>query len=594
MSDNYNQSYTVENDPLFKRFKNAKQKKGLSEHTLRSYYNSLTKLCRGNEESLSNMVKVCKKNQQSRVGDDGFITEFSPNDIDSAISIYLDGFINFCNENNNKNTTINKGMASIRSFLDYYDVKLPHWEQYEDDADDWYVLTKEDIQYVINSCNIAYTSLTTFLASTVIRIEDVCSLTIGDFMKATKEYHDFTDVEEFIDNAPQDMIGYWNFHPKKTQRYNIVCKTFNSPESSNYILQSLRQIKNEYIPKKNERNGLDIKLDKKSALFGSRHKCYLKPLEVKSVTRFYTEKNRDLYQWNVDRIDQKLKNGELTEDREEYIKKIPKLHSHAFRKFFINTIRKRGNPDLCLVLEGHKQRISTDKNYVKPTKDMAKEIYLKALPDLSIAPVEARIITDSRAEELEQEVKEPKRKLEEKEQENQEYKEEIENLKSSNNVLSTQIMDIQDQIDLITQSTNVEKVQEYIQGNEIVEKYSLSNKIIELFKDDVKNGRASSDVDYMESLICRAYNHLIAEGEFPNPLEPPADTINDERMQKIRQATDEAYYNIIQNQGARVSKAQDEKIKRKLEIYEYNTWKSEKEADIVEITDIIWDIIFNG
>ena len=158
MSDNYNQSYTVENDPLFKRFKNAKQKKGLSEHTLRSYYNSLTKLCRGNEESLSNMVKVCKKNQQSRVGDDGFITEFSPNDIDSAISIYLDGFINFCNENNNKNTTINKGMASIRSFLDYYDVKLPHWEQYEDDADDWYVLTKEDIQYVINSCNIAYTS----------------------------------------------------------------------------------------------------------------------------------------------------------------------------------------------------------------------------------------------------------------------------------------------------------------------------------------------------------------------------------------------------------------------------------------------------
>ena len=187
-----------------------------------------------------------------------------------------------------------------------------------------------------------------------------------------------------------------------------------------------------------------------------------------------------------------------------------------------------------------------------------------------------------------------KEQLEEERRKNKAYEEEISQLRSSNNALQTQMTNIQDQIDMITQSTNIERVQKYIQGNETVEKYSLSSKIIELFKDDVKNGRASSDVDYMESLICRAYNHLIAEGEFPNPLEPPADTINDERMQKIRKETDEAYYHIIENQGVRVSKAQDKKIKRKLEIYELSTYNAGKEANIGDITEIIWDIIFNG
>lgn len=467
---NFSKDYDVDNDPIFQRFARLKESKGLSEHTIRSYHNSLDKLCKGNNESLTNIVKNCKSNQKSRVEADNTITEFSPNALDSAINIYIDGYIDFCRENGNKNTTINKGMASIRSFLAFYDVKLPKWEQFKNDADEWYLLTKEDIRYVLNSCNIAYTSLTTFLASTGMRVEDVCSLTIGDFMKATKEYHDFTDVEEFIDKAPQDMMGYWNFHPRKTQRFGIICKTFNSPESSNYILQSLRRIKNDYIPKKNLKSGLNIKLDNKSPLFGSRHKCFLKPLQEKSVTRFYTEKNKDLYQWNVDMIDQKLTKGELTGDRDEYIKKIPKLHPHAFRKFFIDTIRKKGDIGVCVTLEGHKPIISTDRNYVKPTKDIVKEVYIKALPNLSIAPIEARIITDSEAEELREEVKSLNRKLEEKDKE-------IEVLEISNEELRKQTL---------AQETRQQEIEERLANveNSFPE---LHNTLTEHFPDKVQN-----------------------------------------------------------------------------------------------------------
>ena len=225
--------------------------------------------------------------------------------------------------------------------------------------------------------------------------------------------------------------------------------------------------------------------------------------------------------------------------------------------------------------------------YFKRDPDRIKEKYIEHMYKFTIYAHYDVMINSEAYNDLKEQLEEERRK-------NKAYEEEISQLRSSNNALQTQMTNIQDQIDMITQSTNIERVQKYIQGNETVEKYSLSSKIIELFKDDVKNGRASSDVDYMESLICRAYNHLIAEGEFPNPLEPPADTINDERMQKIRKETDEAYYHIIENQGVRVSKAQDKKIKRKLEIYELSTYNAGKEANIGDITEIIWDIIFNG
>ena len=80
----------------------------------------------------------------------------------------------------------------------------------------------------------------------------------------------FVELEDFIENAPSDMIGYWKFHPHKTQRFNIECQTFNDPESSNLILQNLRKLKNEYYPRKNRKNGLDLKPSKDDALFGSK------------------------------------------------------------------------------------------------------------------------------------------------------------------------------------------------------------------------------------------------------------------------------------------------------------------------------------
>ena len=413
MKIEYTETYHVNDDAIFKDY--VQKKKNLSEHSIRAYRNSLNKLCKATEETLQNIVNICKKEQRPRIEEDNSITIFSPNDFDSSINIYLGQFVEYCEAEGNKNTTINDNMRAIRTFFNFYEVKLPNWKPLDDDSEDWYLLNKEDIRFVLNDSTIVHSAIITFLLSTGMREEDACSLTVGDFMEATSSYHDYVDVEEFIDNAPNDMKGYWSFKPQKTQRYKIECKTFNSPESSNYILQSLRKIKNEYIPYKNKKDGLNLKITKKSALFGSRNGFYLDSLTPQSVTDAFTRKNLKLREWNISQIDLKIKNKDISEeDREENIKKIPKFHPHGLRKYFCTTIHKYGDVRTCLVLEGHRSKVTTDKSYVKISKDDVEKVYNKALADLSIAPTEAKIITDSEAEELREEVKSLNRKLREK------------------------------------------------------------------------------------------------------------------------------------------------------------------------------------
>lgn len=593
MKIDYTEDYHVKDDAIFKDY--VQKKKSLSEHSVRAYRNSLNKLCKATEETLYNIVDICKKEQRPRIEEDKSITLFSPNDFDSSINIYFGQFVEYCEAEGNKNTTINDNMRAIRTFFNFYEVKLPNWEPLEDDSEDWNMLTKDDIRFVLNDSTIVHSAIITFLLSTGMREEDACSLTIGDFMEATSSYHDYVDVEEFIDNAPNDMKGYWSFEPQKTQRYKVECKTFNSPESSNYILQSLRKIKNEYIPYKNKRDGLNLKISKKSALFGSRNAFYLDSLTPQSVTDAFTRKNVKLREWNISQIDLKIKNKEISEeDREENIKKIPKFHPHGLRKYFCNTVKKYGDVRTCLVLEGHKSKISTDKSYIKISKDDVEKVYNKAMADLSIAPIEAKILTDSEAEELREEVKSLNRKLAEKDKETQKYKDEITRLKASSTTLTNQIVNIQEQIDNINHLNDITRIQDYIADNDLVKKYGLASRVIELYKEDIKKGVASADNSYIDTLITRAYNHSLFDGEnqFVKTLDEEIE--EDDLYIELEYRIFSTYESLLNGTNIQVSDAQGQKITKKLKEYLIQTWKAKGEVDEGYVSNLINDILLNG
>ena len=311
-------NYNVENDEYYK---NHISKPSINENTAKKYKKILRKFCRATNKTLDEIITTCIDEQNiittidlppdSNGNKRKREIRFDINSKDATIRQYLNQYIEYCKERNNKNTTINREIGDIQTFLRGAGVILPKVETLEDDADDWDLLTKEDYNFILQDMNIVHAGLLNFLSSTGMRIGDAVSQSIGDFMNATSEYHDFVDVEEFIDNAPDDMIGQWVFEPQKTIKDHVKCITFNSTHASNLILQNLRRIKNQYLPYRNKKHGTNIKISKNDALFGSRLAKYKEPLSGRTIADQWHAKNKKFKEWKINQIEQKIKDGEL-------------------------------------------------------------------------------------------------------------------------------------------------------------------------------------------------------------------------------------------------------------------------------------------
>ena len=424
-------NYDVRNDIFYTNFINSKKK--VSKTSIRNYVKTLNKFTTATNTTLETIINNCR-NQQEKVTE--IITsqgtdengnqiiekrqkKFNVNSIESYSRIYLDSYINYCKNIGNKNTTINQDIILIRAFLKHYDIELPKLDTLENDASKWYLLSKEDFKFVMADSTITHASLIKFLQSTGMRLSDALSLTIGDYMEATKDYHSYVDIDDFIDNAPQDMIGSWYFHPSKTRRYDIRCQTFNDPETNNLILQNLRKIKNEYIPRINKKKGLNLRLTKDDALFGSQKANYKGKISYQAIINSFIRKNNKLKAHHTAMIKEAISNNEISaEDYGKEVSKIPRFHAHACRKYFETIIaRNCGDLRICTLMEGHISPVATDASYIKKNMDEVKEYYLSALDDLSLEKAEVKVYTSSVRKEMESKIGELERKNEKLENE---------------------------------------------------------------------------------------------------------------------------------------------------------------------------------
>jgi len=423
-------NYNVLEDIYYTNF--IQSKPNITEISKNNYRKTLNKFTKATNTPLEKIVADCK-NQQDRViekitshGTDEKgnqiiekqLIKFDVNSPDSKVKLYLNTHINYCKARNNSNKTINMNITLITSFLKYYNITIPNLDTLKDDTKKWYLLTKEDFKYVINDSTLTQASLIKFLMSSGMRIHDACLLTIGDFMEATREYHDFVDVNEFIDNAPQDMIGTWSFHPHKTMKFNVPCLTFNDPESSNFILQNLRKLKNHYLPYIKNKYGVERVMSKTDALFGSQVNYFTTPLTPHNVAGRFWEKNKKLKEHRINLIKERISKGELSaEDFDREVCKIPKFHAHACRKFFETVIAKNcGNLRICTLMEGHVSPVQTDSSYIKQDIDDVKEYYIAAIDDFSLENTEVKVYTSEIRKEMEQKINTLENELKEKEE----------------------------------------------------------------------------------------------------------------------------------------------------------------------------------
>lgn len=422
-------TYKLTEDIYYQNFIHTKT--NITDLTKQNYERTLRKFTIAIDTPLETVITECK-NQQDRViekiishgtDEDGNqiiekrIITFDVNSPDSKIKQYFDKFLDYCKEQGNSNITINQNLMLINGVLKFYNVQLPDRESLKKDPKKWYLLEKEDFKYIMNDSPILHASLIKFLQSSGMRISDALSLSIGDFMEATKDYHNFVDVNEFIDHAPSDMIGTWYFHPQKTRKFQVPCLTFNDPETSNLILQHLRKIKNEYIPYAKKKYNYDKVMLKSDALFGSQKSKYIEPLHPNPTGTQFWKKNQKLREWRILKIKEAIKNDEIAaEDYDKEVAKIPKFHAHACRKYFESTIAKNcGNLRICTLMEGHVSPVRTDSSYIKQDIEDVKEHYMAAIDDFSLEKTEVKVYTSEVRKEMEakmRELEEKNRKLE--------------------------------------------------------------------------------------------------------------------------------------------------------------------------------------
>lgn len=412
--------YTITEDILFKNF--LRSKPNITPATKIHYTSSLIKFYKAIEEPLETIIANCK-NQQDKVIEtttnttvdengntiiEKTITEFDVNRPEAYINIYINTFINYCKETGIKNNSINNYLTQISAVLLFYGVKLPNIEKFKRQTPSWNLLKKEDFKFIISDSILSHAGLIKHLESTGMRLKDALSIKLGTYMEATSEYHNFTDVNDFIDNAPQDMIATWDFIPEKTKKYNIPCITFSNPETNNLILQNLRKIKNEYLPRLNKERGLNLRLTKDDALFSSRKANYKGHLAPRSVSDMFYKKNKKLKEHHINLIKEAIEKGDLApEDFEKEVTKIPKFHAHGCRKYFISTISKNcGDLRLCALMEGHSSPLATDSAYVKYEVEDVKEAYMAAIEDLSLENAEAKVYTSEIRREMESKIDE--------------------------------------------------------------------------------------------------------------------------------------------------------------------------------------------
>lgn len=424
----------ITEDIYYTNFINSKD---FSESSKANYYKTLRKFTNALNITLEEIVNNCK-NQQSIVtekiinhGTDAEgnqiiekrITTFDINSPNSLIKQYFDEYIEFCKNKGNSINTIVVDLDHIKTFLKYYSVQYPK-TNIKRTPSKWNLLKKEDIKFVMDDSFLVHKTLISTLKDSGLRLTDALQLDIGMFMQGTKDYHNFVDVDDFIDNAPEDMICILELTPHKTKRFNVSCITGIGPETCNLIIQNLRKIKNEYLPYINKKKGLDLKMSKSDALFGNKRKYFKGPMQVQSVADIFTRKNRKLRKYRIAKIDEAIKNGEISaEDREKEIEKIPKFHAHALRKFFQTTIaRNCGNLRICTLMEGHTTPLKTDPSYIQIGIEEVKEAYLLALPDLSLENIETKVYTSEVRKEMEAKISNLEKQVQEKDEEVNEMK----------------------------------------------------------------------------------------------------------------------------------------------------------------------------
>ena len=140
-------------------------------------------------------------------------------------------------------STVRTYFSRIKTFYRHFEIELPYLNdirrdgEYLSSYDD--LPTKSDIRRACDISSLDFIAVILFISSSGCAKAETLSLTVGDFIKATEDYHDggsIDDVLECLENR-KDVVPTFYLKRIKTNKFY---HTFCSPEASHHIVKYLR------------------------------------------------------------------------------------------------------------------------------------------------------------------------------------------------------------------------------------------------------------------------------------------------------------------------------------------------------------------
>lgn len=236
--------------------------------------------------------------------------------------------------------TVRTYFSRIKSFYRHFEIELPYLNDIKFDngyLSSYYDLpTRKDIMEACSISSLSFKAVVLFISSSGCAKAETLSLTVGDFIRATKDYHSGGSIDDVLDELSErrDIVPTFYLRRMKTGKFYY---TFCSPEASRYIVKYL-----------SSRKGLS--LDDKLFDFSD-----------------------DALIYNFQKVNDRLGMG--------FVGNYRFFRSHSLRKFHASNIGL--SVDYVDALQG-RAKTKVHEAYIKTNPKKLKEIYMGAMHNVMI------------------------------------------------------------------------------------------------------------------------------------------------------------------------------------------------------------------
>ena len=268
---------------------------------------------------------------------------------DRKIKQRLISYRTFLLNSNLSQNTVRGYFTKIKTFYEHFEIEIPHLPQakyareYETNYLD--LPTREHIRQAIDISSIDIKAIILFMSSSGTAKAETLSLTVQDFIDATREYHQGGSLNEMLEQLDKrnDVVPTFYLKRIKTSKYYY---TFCSPEATKHIVTYLKTRQN-------------LKMSDKLFQFTT----------STLLSRF--QEINDTMNWG-------------------FKGKYRFFRSHTLRKFHASNIGL--SAEYIDALQGRSKN-EVHETYIKTNPETLKEIYMKSMSNVMINQLESREVT---------------------------------------------------------------------------------------------------------------------------------------------------------------------------------------------------------